>query len=101
MTSLTHSRPSFFELCPKDRVLVGDMHYIVERQARGGMGCVYLLWLAPETPGGKIGALGLKLALKAILPESADADGRSLFKRELTVWAGFRHRNQERGRAPA
>ena len=38
-------------------------------------------------------ALGLKVALKAILPEAADAEGIALFKRELTVWAGLRHPN--------
>ena len=93
MTSLIHSRQSFFDLQPKDKVVVGGLTYIVNAQARGGMGCIYLLWLDSESPAQNIGALGLRLALKAILPDSADADGIALFKRELTVWSGFRHRN--------
>jgi serine/threonine protein kinase len=93
MTPVIHSRHSFFELRPKDKVVVGDLHYVVDGQARGGMGCVYLLWLDHENKEQRIGALGLKLALKAILPDAADAAGIALFKRELTVWSGFQHRN--------
>jgi serine/threonine protein kinase len=93
MTTLIHSRRSFFDLCPNDKVVVGNLHYVVSGQARGGMGCVYLLWLDPENKEQRIGALGLKLALKAVLPDAADAEGIALFKRELTVWSGFRHPN--------
>lgn len=93
MTPLIHQRESFFDLRSKDRVLVGDMPYIVEKQARGGMGCVYLLWQDSQNAPKRMSALGLKLALKAVLPDAADADGIALFRRELTVWSAFRHTN--------
>jgi serine/threonine-protein kinase len=93
MTPLIHQRESFFDLRSKDRVLVGDMPYIVEKQARGGMGCVYLLWQDSQNAPQRMSALGLKLALKAVLPDAADADGIALFRRELTVWSAFRHTN--------
>ena len=93
MTPLIHQRDSFFDLRSKDRVLVGDVPYIVEKQARGGMGCVYLLWQDSKNAPKRMSALGLKLALKAVLPDAADADGIALFRRELTVWSAFRHTN--------
>lgn len=93
MTSLIHQRDSFFDLRSKDRVLVGDMPYTVDKQARGGMGCVYLLWLDSDNAPKRVSALGLKLALKAVLPDATDAEGAALFRRELTVWSGFRHAN--------
>jgi serine/threonine protein kinase len=93
MTPLIHQRESFFDLRSKDRVLVGDMPYIVEKQARGGMGCVYLLWQDSQNAPQRMSALGLKLALKAVLPDAADAEGIALFRRELTVWSAFRHTN--------
>ena len=93
MTPLSHSRSSFFNLQPEDRVLIGDQPYTIDGSTCGGMGRVYFLWKDSEkTPVG-LSALGLKVALKAILPEAADAAGISLFKRELTVWSGFRHAN--------
>jgi len=93
MTPLLHQRSSFFDLRPKDRVVVGDIPYIVDKQARGGMGCVYLLWQDSENVPPRLRTLGLKLALKAVLPDAADADGIALFRRELTVWSNFRHAN--------
>lgn len=91
MTPLLHQRPSFFDLRPKDRVAVGDIPYIVDKQVRGGMGCVYLLWQDFENAPKRMSALGLKLALKALLPAAADPDGIALFRGELTLWSGFRH----------
>jgi serine/threonine-protein kinase len=93
MTPINHHRDSFFDLRPNDRVLVGDRPYIVDKHMKGGMGWVCLLWLDSQTAPQRTSALGLKLALKAVLPESADADAIALFKRELTVWSGFRHQN--------
>jgi serine/threonine-protein kinase len=93
MTSISHPRSSFFDLQLKDRVMIGELPYIVEGAARGGMGCVILLWQDAKNCPTVLSALGLKVALKAILPEAADAEGLSLFKRELTVWAGLRHPN--------
>ena len=93
MTPIIHTRSSFFDLQPQDKVMVGYMPYIVDRAARGGMGCVFLLWLDSKNAPERMSALGLKLALKAVLPEAADQEGIALFKRELTVWSGFRHPN--------
>jgi serine/threonine-protein kinase len=93
MTPISHPRSSFFELQLKDRVMIGDLPYIVAGAARGGMGCVLLLWQDSKNCPARMSALGLKVALKAILPEAADAEGIALFKRELTVWAGLRHPN--------
>lgn len=73
--------------------MIGDLPYIVDSAVRGGMGCVYLLSKDSQNAPSKISPLGLRIALKAILPESADAEGIALFKRELTVWAGLRHPN--------
>lgn len=73
--------------------MIGDMPYIVEGAARGGMGFVFLLWKDTQNAPARMSALGLKVALKAILPDAADAEGIALFKRELTVWSGLRHFN--------
>lgn len=93
MTPLIHQRSSIFDLQPQDKVLVGDRPYIFDSLARGGMGCVFLFWLDPNYAQKSVHVLGWKLALKAVLPEAADAESIALFKRELTVWSGFRHRN--------
>ena len=93
MTPLKHSRNSFFDLRSKDKVLVDRMPYIVESEARGGMGSVLLLRKEIENNEHLLSALGLKLALKAVLPESADEDAIALFRRELTVWSAFQHPN--------
>ena len=62
--------------------------------ASGGMGRVYFLWRDEKADSsGFSWNLGLKLALKAILPENHDEQGAALFRRELTVWAGFKHYN--------
>lgn len=93
MTPLIHNRNSFFDLRPEDRVLIGDMHYVVEKHVQGGMGCVCMLWKDLDKSPRKMSALGLKLALKAVLPDATCVEGASLFRRELTVWSGFRHFN--------
>lgn len=91
MISLVHSRPSFFDLRTKDKVMVGDMPYIVERAVRGGMGFVLLLRLDSANAPQRTNVLGLKLALKGVLRDAANTEGVALFKRELTVWSAFRH----------
>ena len=48
---------------------------------------------APTSPTRIMSALRARLALKAVLPDASDKLGMALFRRELTVWAGFRHRN--------
>jgi serine/threonine protein kinase len=93
MTHLEHDRDSFFDLRPKDRVLVDRIPYFVDSEVRGGMGCVLLLSKDSDHVQNSLSALGLKLALKAVLPEAADEDGIALFRRELTVWSAFQHPN--------
>lgn len=93
MTPLKHRRNSYFDLRTKDEVLIDQMRYIVDSVARGGMGCVLLLRKELGSEDHSLGALGLKLALKAVLPESADEDAMALFRRELTVWSAFQHPN--------
>jgi len=90
MTRIKHERESFFELCQSDLVSIADASYVVEKLARGGMGFVLLLKKESES---KLGALGLWLALKTVLPSEIDSEGIILFKRELTVWSPFRHPN--------
>jgi serine/threonine protein kinase len=57
------------------------------------MGCVCLLWLDSNNAPKRISALGLKVALKAIRPDAISVQEIALFRRELTVWSGFRHYN--------
>jgi serine/threonine-protein kinase len=57
------------------------------------MGFVLLLWQDRDYTPEQMSVHGIKLALKTILPDVADQDGVALFKRELTVWAAFRHPN--------
>ncbi len=92
MIQLKYSKDSFFELRPEDTVMVNDVLYIVEKTTRGGMGFVVLLRMGPSARQ-TMTALGMSLALKAVLPGSSDEGGEEMFKRELAVWAGFRHRN--------
>lgn len=73
--------------------MVGDMPYTVRKAARGGMGFVLLLWQDSENTPHRMSVHGIKLALKTVLPDMADKEGVALFKRELTVWAAFRHPN--------
>lgn len=91
MRVLGHPRSSFFDLQPKDCVTIGDEPYIVEGSTRGGMGCVYFLLKDSDNAPARLSSLGLRLALKAILPDATNDDGAALFKRELTVWSAFRH----------
>ena len=93
MTPIKHSRGSFFQLQPNDKVMLSDLPYVVRQQARGGMGCVYLLEKDTVNAPERISDLGLRLALKGILPEKMNADSIALFRRELTVWAGLRQNN--------
>lgn len=93
MTRLQHSHPSLFDLHIGDKVMVGDMPYAVRKAACGGMGFILLLWQDSDRAPQQMSVHGIKLALKTILPEAADKEGITLFKRELTVWAAFRHPN--------
>ena len=57
------------------------------------MGCILLLRQDSNYIPSKLSNIGFKVALKAVLPNIADKDGIALFRRELTVWAGFQHPN--------
>ncbi len=94
MNRVVHNRDSFYHLEKGDKVTVSSVPYTVDSIARGGMGCVYFLWKDTDSQAAFSSFnLGLKLALKAILPEYKDERGLALFRRELTVWAGFKHFN--------
>ena len=93
MVQIQHPRSSYYELRVGDTIHIGNLKYIVKRGASGGMGCVLLL-LRDLTDGNRsFQTLGLKLALKAVLPSAVDEESARLFKRELTVWSGLRHGN--------
>ena len=92
MTPLIFNRQSFFHLVKGDEVSIEEMPYVVQKSARGGMGHILLLSRHIDCiPRGF--SLGRHLAIKAILPEVAGPEELALFKRELTIWSGFRHRN--------
>src|SRR5260370_18728935 len=93
MTPLLHPRARIVDLLPGDEVLLGDMPYVVDRSRRGGMGFVLLLWKNHQKAPSRPSAHGIKLALKSVLPEAADEEAVRLFRRELTIWAAFRHAN--------
>lgn len=93
MTLLEHSRRSFDELRLGDAVALGDRRFEVERIARGGMGVVLILKRSSAVKLNRIGDLRSRLVLKAVRPDARDETGVALFRRELTVWAGFRHPN--------
>ena len=58
------------------------------------MGRVVFLWREPLTD---LGAFSMiyrpRLALKMVRPERLDEESRSMFQRELAIWAGFKHEN--------
>ena len=93
MDFFLHNASSIFDLRPTDQVYVGNIPYVVKRLARGGMGFVLLLAQNTEISLDRFSAFGLRLAVKTVLPDVADEEGIRLFRRELTVWAGFRHPN--------
>ena len=93
MTLLSHNRSSFFDLRLKDKLLVGDQPYIVEKAVSGGMGFVLLLRQDHSSPYHRFSVHGGSIALKTVRPDVADQASLQLFRRELTVWAGFVHPN--------
>lgn len=92
MTPILHNKTSVFDLLPESRIDIGDVPYILKRITRGGMGCVFLLHKDFNSPY-KRTIYGPSLALKVMLPGVVDEITEKLYKRELTVWAGFRHPN--------
>lgn len=94
MTPITYTRESINDLQPRDVVLVGDVEYTIERNIRGGMGLVLLATKSPTTSVRiKYSSLGGRVALKAPLVGDSPNTEMAVFKRELTIWAGFRQNN--------
>lgn len=91
MTPLRHNRQRLFDLQINDRLSIGNHSYTVKKTARGGMGMI--LFVETQESAASEGVHRPKLALKGILPGSADERGIALFRRELTVWSAFRHRH--------
>jgi serine/threonine protein kinase len=93
MTPLRHNRLRIFDLRIGDCVMVGDVPYTAERALRGGMGLVILLRQKSDCVPLRFSVHGLSVALKTVLPEFISKESTLLFRRELAVWAGFRHPN--------
>lgn len=92
MNFVRHDKQSLGELVTGDAVFIANKRYELQKVARGGMGVVLLLQreLAEGEPFSLHGA---RIAVKSVLPEYLDEAHLALFRRELTVWAGFRHPN--------
>ncbi|MFN6335514.1 MAG: protein kinase domain-containing protein [Sphingobacteriales bacterium] len=88
MVNIKYSKNSFLDLEIGDRVSIKGYDYIVADQARGGMGRILMMEREREH---QAGVLPFRIALKSILECKSDESGSSLFKRELTVWAGLQH----------
>jgi serine/threonine protein kinase len=94
MTSFVHQRENIYAVQIGDLVALGNVKYSVRKLAQGGMGRVLFLQRRPECdPGALCIIYRLQLAAKVILPSNLDEISREMFRRELTIWAGFRHPN--------
>lgn len=93
MTPLIHSRSAIANLSVDDEVFVGEIPYLVQKVARGGMGLVFLLNRDHHKAPQKLSVHGGRIALKTILPDFLDETSIAMFHRELAVWAAFRHPN--------
>lgn len=92
MNNFNFSADSILELMPQDEVWIGDIPYIADRFARGGMGFVALLRRDDSRRPEKLSFVhGVNVAIKAFLPSNDDPVLRQLFNRELTLWAGLSH----------
>ncbi len=80
-------------MLPGDEIVIGKFPYTLEKLARGGMGCVFLLAQDQTKHSPTFTSFSGRLALKAILPEFYDDRGIELFKNELTICAGLQHPN--------
>ena len=89
MTHLHHNRETIYDLERDDEVCVGTTAYTVKGFARGGMGFILFLERTADWHSHQLSVHGPKLAIKTVL--GGDDDLRSMFKRELTVWAGLHH----------
>ena len=93
MNVLRHNKRSVRELLVGDTVSIGRKEYRVQQIASGGMGIVLLLESEPLSESTAFSVHGMRVAVKSVLPEFLDERHRELFRRELTIWAGFRHPN--------
>jgi serine/threonine protein kinase len=92
MNSLNFAADSIMDLMPRDEVWIGDIPYVADRFARGGMAFVALLRRDDSLPLKNLGFVhGVDVAVKAFLPSDEDPLLRELFNRELTLWAGLNY----------
>ena len=91
MNTLIHNKLRIADLQCEDEVAICDARYVVKNVMRGGMGRVLLL--NQVVGSSQCGVHGLRIALKAILPDLLSIESETLFHRELAVWAGFHHPN--------
>jgi len=76
---------------PKDAVNIGDSSYVIIKVIKGGMGRAIIL-TKTSAYSYKANDLGGNIVLKVPLTSLSSENTVNLFKRELTVWAGFSHR---------
>ncbi len=93
MKTITHQCDSIFEWQHDEYIYIGDIPYVLKKISRGGMGCVFLLAQDHEKAPPRFSSLGIKIALKVMLPEFCDENAKNLFKNELMVWSGLQHPN--------
>jgi len=91
MRQIAYKKKSLSDLEPKDAVDIGDSSYVVLKVLKGGMGRVIIL-RKTSAYSFKANDLGGNIVLKAPLTSMSSENAVDLFKRELTVWAGFSHR---------
>jgi len=92
MEKFRHGRDSVSALQIGDRVQLGRTPYTIMQTARGGMGLVLMLDRDPNHHDHFSFAVHrLRMAVKTVLPEFLDDEAALLFRRELTIWAGFEH----------
>ena len=93
MTELNFSADRICDLQPGDEVWIGQTPYSVRQFSRGGMGLVLFLERDDARNANLSSAHGPAVAVKTILLSPDEEAMRSLFHRELTIWAGLNHPN--------
>jgi serine/threonine protein kinase len=88
-----YTRETIAHLRVGDAVRLGRTPYIISQILRGGMGIVLLIDRRENSrpDGFSFGVHRLRMAVKAVRPEFLNEDVSTLFRRELTIWAGFDH----------
>lgn len=93
MTPISHAKSSLTELEKGEALRIRNELFTLRKVAVGGMGMVLLLEKDMSTADSGFSVHPPRIALKTLLPASRDAHSYSMFQRELTVWASFRHPN--------